>query len=361
MIFKDTRLYELTRFVAITGVGTLLFIGTLYIAEHGGGTVTQFLHHMQAFDDARMQLEAKKSSLLALEHLTSAQADELISTEREIEALMLQDVGKTAMDLYQKVKTYSDVLYTVLAVLGLLLIMLSIVVPRYAELMALLGGGFIILNPILYNFSWWIYVAFAAAVLIILLWQYYLRLVHRDTPAQQARRKFALRVIGVYVIAFAMMHLTAHMQNMLAAYGSADTTQTVGQMFGFTDFDEEKNDLMRADHLSDAQKQRFVMIEKEILKEQLAAEQMHLEQEQQAMGQAKKSDLILLLALSIIVLIALFAPVPLFVTCGCILGAMLVLFYFVLPAVGLAVTAAFAALLFAVVGYRLYRLPRTSM
>jgi hypothetical protein len=364
MTFKDTRLFELLRFIGVSSIGAIAFVIVLNVAQYARGPELDLFARLDAFNAfqaIRISLEEKRASLLALEHLTPAQMDELIAVEREIPTVIFpHDLYKSSMDLYRELESYVNLVSIILGVFGLLLIVLSIFVPRYAELMALFGGGFIVLNPILYKLSWWMYVAFAAAVIVILLWQYYLRSVQRDTPAQQARRKFALKVIAVYVIAFAMLHLTANMRKMVAAYSSKGTSQTIGQIFGFTDFDEEKADLLQTEHLTDAQKQRFVILEKEIMKEQQDAEQISVMKAQQTMAQEKKINLILLIILSIIALMALHAAVPLFVTCGCILGALLVLFYFVLSSVGLAVTGAFAALLFAVVAYRLYRLPRTQ-
>jgi hypothetical protein len=357
MTFKDTRLYELLRIIGMGCIGALLFVIALNVAQSAAGTIEQFFQQMQLLDDINMQFEAQKSSLLALDHLTSAQVDELIAIEREITVLASQGFYATSMQLYKEVEVYLNRLVILLGILGLLLIVLSIFVPRYADFMALLGAGFVALNPLLYNFNWWLYGAFATAGIVILLLQHYAKVTSSDTTTKQARRKFALKVIGAYVIALAIVHVSGYMSTKLAVWGSEDMAPTLGQMFGATDFDEERYNLMQATHLTEAQKQRFVVIEKEMLKAQQDAEQIRLLREQEVMTQNKKSGLIRMLIVLLFAAIMSFSTAPFYVRYGCIFGALLVM-YDVLPYVGFAIGGIFAVLLLAVVAYRLYRLPR---
>lgn len=241
MTFKDTRLYELLRFIGISAIGVLIFV-----------TLVKLIEHVPVL-------------------------------ERKIKAL------SSALLEGHPQGVYLYGLFWLLAIIGLVLLIISLLIPRptSASVIAAIGYGFMLLNPIIYQLPTWVYGALAVSMLLIMLWHRYKGPI---TSAERTRQAYTFRVIGIYAIAVGMVLFCQAINNRF----------DVSVWF-------------------------FISV------------------------------------VLVSVLIASLASAPLFVTCGCILGASLVLLYFVLPYLGVALTAGFAVLLFAAVAYRLYRLPRRGM
>jgi cation transport ATPase len=345
MQFQDTRLYELVRWIVAFAIG---FLCMVLILQKAFSPLFRMSADEEALWEQKMQLSQSISAMeQKLDSLNVEQRDRLINLEREH--------TKLADPFNDKVRKVQILMLVVM----LLIFGLSFFVaqPMVRLVLAALGTVFALYN--LYFGSWHllllqfneVYLLLLVTILCAAAWDLVLK-----------KRADSARFIAVQVVAaisLAGMLYVKHVYFLETAEASQLRNQRQEVRMQRKENERMQHALISKDHLNDSEKQQFIDLKKE---HKLFESTLSRLENISVPRQQKRSWIFYALIAAILLTVGIVVRKPMYLSFGCIFGAMLYMVsLWQLPwwQFSVAPFLALVALLGALI-YFLYRQPRDS-
>ncbi len=325
MDFKDTRLYELLRWVVAAAIGYIL-LGGLGLVEQKLVSLGSQTDYLELMDAAEQLLEEKKAALIASSGYE--QIDEIISIEKQ-----LIDIDEKENAITFPLQKKKKIAYIFLILIGFSLMLLSIFVTHSTIrlLLAVTGAVFSLgigVLHITYDLSLLLqtilYLVLAASAYII--WQFL------SKKNANLHRYLFLQIFGAFSLAYALYVFAPTINQYVFPSELAELVRSVNRMHEMQRLlQEEQNELLMNEQLSKEQKDRYVELanEKDAIftkwREELPAS-LDIRQQQTAEGDKRRMFFSVFAVLYL--LLGIFLSAPLLLSFGLIISGSWILLEF---------------------------------
>ncbi len=327
MEFRDTRLYELLRWIVAAGIGWSLLVGCFLLIERKSGDI-HYETINRPFLNASKPLSEKKETLVASSGYV--QIDEIISIDKQL--MVLKEELDAASSSLQKKK---DIALYLLMFIGLFLMMLSVFVTHSTMrlLLAATGTVFFLLtgfdrfaNHLSYSPQTIIVLLLLLASIAYMGW-HFLSKKHEDM-----RSYLFLQIFGAFSLSVALYLFVVAGNEYFFSKSVPEERLELLTYFDemYWPLEKEQRELLMNEQLSKEQKDRYIELANELDDDDGFAKwkekrQASLDTDQERSELGYQRVIVFAVFAVLFILLGIFLNIPLLVSFGLLLSGIFTL------------------------------------